>query len=666
MSNPTPRFDISCINMFRIIDSLRVKLQPFVSEMLQSFSGLPSSWIKSGRLCVPQLLFTFDAHEGFEYINNNNVHLYVKHLEEQIYRVLRKSRLISNVNLNSLFTISSSNTFVYISTKNPTISDYSSYLFQHLSNRCNNRDILICESSQTLNNNNSFLNFLLPHFNIILNDASGKPNFHNNLTKASVFFKILIVFKELIFEQLYLGISSEKSKNLQKIFDSLYSTLDIDNKFSEVRCSKMVTNAFNFYQENLPAHYTLETHERKLMLTLQHFTMQTRGPLMYKYIQIIQSDCEKFWNNGRKMCEERSFTGNNCIHKVHRVPQDDYSDQAIEANSNISENLPVMTHKNLVKIISACDCGRRQGNREDPFTVKAANYDFYLKMKFKCHTCRNITRIKFLVCDANLDFEKFSSSQNLTSKSENRDSPLIKSYSDADTSSSSSDQDEEICNKNFEDDDIQQDVLSIDNFGEMMSLNNDDNFVQTYGDLDLSNHENNGDKSDSSHQNDGSNEAKSDDSQKEVSKKSNLSSNEKSDELKNESFDDKSTQISENDEFGDKEFLSEEEFFCESETSKVVASVDIKSLPPMIHTLCPENTPARFSSWSLVCLGSSSIYSHNIGIQDQQGFINGSHFLLPWNVTVMLQHSRNMPPLWEGKRPPGIKHKKTLKGTRDL
>src|SRR5690606_7776900 len=110
-----------------IIDSLRVKLQPFVSEMLQSagLSGLAPFWIKSGRFCVPQLLFTFEAYEGFEYINNDNCHHYVKQLEDQIARVLRKSRLISNPTNSSLFTVPSS--FVFISTQNPAINDYNAF-----------------------------------------------------------------------------------------------------------------------------------------------------------------------------------------------------------------------------------------------------------------------------------------------------------------------------------------------------------------------------------------------------------------------------------------------------------------------------------------------------------------------------------------------------------
>src|SRR5699024_3395190 len=92
----------------------------------------------------------------------------------------------------------------------------------------------------------------------------------------------------------------------------------------------------------------------------------------------------------------------------------------------------------------------------------------------------------------------------------------------------------------------------------------------------------------------------------EGSEKDALSGNDKSDALKPELF---LTQSSDNEEYAEKHFSSGEEFISDlelnntsPETSKARTNLDVSSLPPMIHTLCPPNTPARFSSWSLVCL----------------------------------------------------------------
>lgn len=57
-------------------------------------------------------------------------------------------------------------------------------------------------------------------------------------------------------------------------------------------------------------------------------------------------------------------------------------------------------------------------------------------------------------------------------------------------------------------------------------------------------------------------------------------------------------------------------------------------LPGMLHTNSPPSLLPQYSSWALVCLGSSSIYSHNLGLQHQTGVLANSAFLLPWDVTV--------------------------------
>lgn len=57
-------------------------------------------------------------------------------------------------------------------------------------------------------------------------------------------------------------------------------------------------------------------------------------------------------------------------------------------------------------------------------------------------------------------------------------------------------------------------------------------------------------------------------------------------------------------------------------------------------TLTSPNPFFFFLLRSLVCLGPSSLYSHNVGLQDQPGLIPGSSYLLPWDVTVRLEHDK--------------------------
>lgn len=46
-----------------------------------------------------------------------------------------------------------------------------------------------------------------------------------------------------------------------------------------------------------------------------------------------------------------------------------------------------MEHSSGVVYVSACNCGRKQGPREDPFNMRAANHDFYVLLGKDCGCC---------------------------------------------------------------------------------------------------------------------------------------------------------------------------------------------------------------------------------------------------------------------------------------
>lgn len=54
---------------------------------------------------------------------------------------------------------------------------------------------------------------------------------------------------------------SEKEPDL---FENLRDHLDIDAKFSEARCAKVLPLALATYQQNSPFHYTREYHESRV------------------------------------------------------------------------------------------------------------------------------------------------------------------------------------------------------------------------------------------------------------------------------------------------------------------------------------------------------------------------------------------------------------------
>lgn len=75
-------------------------------------------------------------------------------------------------------------------------------------------------------------------------------------------------------------------------------------------------------------------------------------------------------------------------------------------------------------------------------------------------------------------------------------------------------------------------------------------------------------------------------------------------------------------------------------------------LPGMLHTASPSGLLPQFQSWSLVCIGPSSIYSHNTGLPEhcQSGFLSGANYLLPWDVHVRLEHAHDWAASYEKNR----------------
>lgn len=56
----------------------------------------------------------------------------------------------------------------------------------------------------------------------------------------------------------------------------------------------------------------------------------------------------------------------------------------------------------------------------------------------------------------------------------------------------------------------------------------------------------------------------------------------------------------------------------------------------MLHTGSPAGLLPAFPSFSLVCLGPSSLYSHSAGLPEglQPGFLPHTNYLLPWDALV--------------------------------
>lgn len=59
----------------------------------------------------------------------------------------------------------------------------------------------------------------------------------------------------------------------------------------------------------------------------------------------------------------------------------------------------------------------------------------------------------------------------------------------------------------------------------------------------------------------------------------------------------------------------------------------VEYLPGMMHSNCPKGLLPKFSSWSLLKLGSAKSYNFHTGL-DQLGFIPGTNYLMPWDIVI--------------------------------
>lgn len=117
------------------------------------------------------------------------------------------------------------------------------------------------------------------------------------------------------------------------------------------------------------------------------FSQHARGPACEKYIKQLEEDCVRVWKAGRQLCEAISLTGNPCVNEVgikselymtyHFLPDCTLSLQLhrlLESVEIEEKDLPEKPHCSQLKTKAACNCGRKQAERDDPFTLKVRSY----------------------------------------------------------------------------------------------------------------------------------------------------------------------------------------------------------------------------------------------------------------------------------------------------
>ncbi|XP_062606772.1 nonsense-mediated mRNA decay factor SMG8-like isoform X1 [Saccostrea cucullata] len=698
LSHPGSTFDITFVRLFRTLDNIRLKLQHSVSDQLH---GLPVSkdWSYNGRPCSPRVLFIFEsccfdsstedsesATKG-KLLKGSPIKKLQHAIEDQIYRILRKSRVITNISNNSLFAVPANQEFVYVHTERSEVTDPVAYYLEQL--RLNStivKDSVFLretdsprsrsyQSNRKVNQGNgssgsrsssttahskggnSFKEFLWQHIDMALgrgfDDNVGRnpvPSLFETVTAQTWF----MVADRLY--QLYFGDSIDGKA--QAHLNTLKSLLETDIRFSENRCNKVLPLAEAAYQEGLPTHYVTNFHLSKLAQAQRVFHQFARGPACDKYLKQLEQSCEKFWRNGRQLCEEISILSNHCVNPLHRLPDDPETDE--------NRHLPIMPHSSQLKTKAACNCGRKQADKEDPFDHKYANFDFFDALEASC--CGELEHIDLPIFKPSTSEVKASLIKRAPSREEKGESAIQK-------------------------DTLKHDIvtgmgslslaLSLGQSGgseflphqdHHSGISTTDHYTSHQSDQEggTDEHEEGSGPEGGGHSVDVVEEEDEDhledveqspDKEEGSGVRQEVEESQKEEEgspkqevvtMPSSPKQDPSSQRTEpeitiNSQKVDLESSQKEEVPLGKSVLKKVIELDevgtlrqhstTEYLYGMIHSDSPPHLLPMFPSWSICCLGKSSMYNHNTGL-DLPGFLHGSNFLLPWDITVKAEKDK--------------------------
>ncbi|XP_076452120.1 LOW QUALITY PROTEIN: nonsense-mediated mRNA decay factor SMG8-like [Babylonia areolata] len=674
--HPTCSFDMTYIKFFRILDSVRLKLQPQLGELLRDLP-VSKEWAATSRLCSPRVLFHFHTHtvgpnpddDGTSKSRSQKLPPLKRmqhNLEDQIYRVLRRARVITNISNNSLFAVPANQEFVFISSRKNEATEPNTFLLNFMKNHFLGHDSPRSKSHHqgprrgtaansssssesvrsplmSVRQENSFKEFLWQHVEIAFHKGFDDNVGRNpvparfELPTASLWFEVCQRMHDFLFDATPEG-------RAQSALNLLRTLLDPDMKFSEGRCNKIISMAEAAYQSELPPFYVTACHLSKLGQAKRVFSQYARGPAFDKYLKQLEESCRAFWTEGRQQCEAVSLSGNLCVNQLHRA----LSEVSTEAN----KDLPVMAHSSQLKTKAACNCGSQQAEKDDPFDHRSANYDFYLTLEAAC--CGTLPHM---------------------------DMPTFKPSSSLVTAAASPSINTEVVEFAREEGGEVKDVLAG-----MSTLSLALSLGQSGGGSDLYHHD--------SHLPD----VETGDSQHDAELSQGLPQppipEEEEEEEKEEGAEDGlefDLCLAEEAE-GEKE-EEKAEGRGEGETEDRVAGTDTTAtestedggesgaammteaaaavtaggeggasgggggavggggaethrqhstteyLAGMLHSNCPPGLLPKFPSWSLCCLDSAAVYSHQHGL-DLPGFLTGSNFLLPWDLPVHVEKDR--------------------------
>ncbi|ODN03335.1 Protein SMG8 [Orchesella cincta] len=642
MSESGSSFDTSYLSLFRALDIVRQDVLSCVSKMLSTIEGLPKQWIDHGRICSPRLIFLFEVEsenpkkvQTIASLSPCHVKQRKDSLQNEIYQIFRKCRIITNISANSLFAVPASDDFVYVFDKSAqnsySVSQSLAYTYIDLiSTTCKKHAQKISTTPSRTSSNtalpvkmsfrtehdtltyadsvNTFRNFLIEHISLAL-DRGFDDDYRRVSGNKHFFVRPTLGQWEAAFAKLHRHLIVEPtSRRVAEAYAHMQKYINIDSEYLEMQCSELFPKVYAAYQRGLPEFFTAQQHQAKLTYAVNVFLNISRGPGVLPWLTKLASKCEKYWKNGRQQCETLSLLGHVCVNPMHRVTRKEHLEiiPLPEMDNDLSEK----PHSSASRIVSYCNCGKKQGSREEPFTIRDANFEFYRKLAKDC--CDKFEKYHFAVFTppeesiGELSLQEMlvilkRKSENIVASAAQDENKSANGFSFASQELLAEVFEAELRQENELDDESEDSSSSSDDEG--ADENNDSAQLQT------------------------------DNNEKEnTSSKPGHGLEELPPALTNS--------------------VDADKFAVERPKLLKHNSSTTEYLPGMLHSKSPVGLLTLYPSWSLVCLGPSSIYSHAHGVH-QPGFLNGTNSLLPWDVKVKAEKGVTYAPpprLMKGRR----------------
>ncbi|VDK80342.1 unnamed protein product [Onchocerca ochengi] len=604
---PGCRFDQSCCRDLKRANELRRFCQKEIRLKLSAITGFPREWSAEGRLAQPRCLFAFHRHLLRGDSNSNRKRelksKLVEKLEQQIYRCMQIYGLLSDKECPCSLP-KSVEQYVYLFSAAESSNDVIRGSLLMLIERGNTKEGNDgTEKKEKEERNDDFGEFLRSHIDLVRQDEERRRYLYE-VPKL----KWLLIGGKIIYDQLFqIRIFSD---------EKIYKLSSFELQFSKSMESTYIGHAKAVYQncnkdvrnfEKRKSHvFTKAEHEAKLARAMEHLECIYHGTRLEKAKEKLKQECEALWAT-QKACEFVSLIGSECVLPVHYS----LSDLNVPASKRVA-------HSSGAHFLSTCNCGHSQALRNDPFSLREANFDFY--MQFTC--CKNMEEYEFEVFKYDDIKEELLDTENDLKMLLDRDNPLESDEMHRESMQSpfkteGTDIIDDVAKE------LEEKKVSIssetEKFDEDQTLeeleNNDEEDEEEEVEqppLGMKRHRAHMDDYESWSQED---EETVQEAETHVSY-----------------LDDDDVQLREPD-MGNSDKLDNSAMNFEEELAKLRKLCKGQFLECVPNTESPSKKPL-FPSWSLLCLGTSSLYSHKSGLRDMPNFKNGTQFLLPVDVFV--------------------------------